>query len=134
MNSVLRQTMRLSLSAEQPSQERRECPFRQERDVLTRHLQGESFAGGSGRRLSARQGGQSIRVRFKHAQQPDHRGSGPDGSCLVLCEGARASTQKLPGFYLGEPKSLPDGTDLVGLKGQVRRFHALPQLVYDSLV
>ena len=44
-----------------------------------------------------------------------------------FCEGARASTQKLPGFYLGEPKSLPDGTDLVGLEGQVRRFHALPQ-------
>ena len=40
MNSVLRQTMRLSLSAEQPSQERRECPFRQERDVLTRHPPG----------------------------------------------------------------------------------------------
>ena len=72
MNSVLRQTVRLSLSAEQPSQERRECPFRQERDVLARHFQGESFAGGSGPRRSARQGGQSIWVRFKHAQQPDH--------------------------------------------------------------
>ena len=46
VNSVLRQIVRLSLSAEQLSQERRECSFRQKRDVLTRRLQGESFAGG----------------------------------------------------------------------------------------
>ena len=39
VNSVLRQTVRLSLSAEQPSQERRECPLRQTRDVLSCHFQ-----------------------------------------------------------------------------------------------
>ena len=98
VNSVLRQTVRLSLSTEQLSQERRECPIRQTRDVLSGHLLGENVAGRSGRRLSARQGRQSTRVCFKHAQQPDHRGPGPDGSGLVLCEGARATTEELPGI------------------------------------
>ena len=126
VNSVLGQAMRLGLGTEQPAQEHWKRSFGEECNVLTYHLEGESVGNSNRGKLAAPQRGDGIRVRFKHAQQPDDGGSWLDCPRLVLGEGARAATYQLPSFYLGESESLSDCADFVRLDHGFSNFHLLP--------